>query len=165
MSVADTFAVLVTIVTVAFVAGALGLTLTYFNTAIQSADVDQQAKDVAESVSTQWPGAMDWIFVALAIGLPIVSMGLAYFIDTPPFFFYTIIGYLFMLVFAGWGLQSGYQDAVSTGGEFMLYITNNMPVTDWVLSNMGIYTMFIVLLIGAGTYIKRRGGYGYASEY
>lgn len=145
---------------VAFVVAVVvaGIVYQEFNTALQGSDLSQVAKDNADDLSTGWPGAMDWIFAALLIGLPLASMGLAYFNNIPSVFFYAILAMLFLMVFIGWGLQSAWENIIVSGDAFSIYAVNNLPITTYVMNNFGLYSLIVVAIIGFGTYVKMNSG-------
>lgn len=144
------------------VAGILGYTINEFNTHIQGEDVSSRAKTDIAALDNSWGGAMDWLFLALLIGLPLASMGLAYFNAVPSVFFYMTLAVLLLMVFVGWGLQDGYTELQGTGGALAGYIQAEMPITNFIMTNFGIYSLLVVLIIGYGTYVKStrtQGGY------
>lgn len=139
------------------VAAALGLMLSSFNAAVQgNADIDSRAKTDIGNLNQGWGGVMDWFLVALLIGLPLASMGLAHLNRVPAVFFYMVIAVLFLMVFVGWGLQGAFENIQASGGGFSAYLASDMPLTSFIMSNFGLYSLLIVLIIGYGTYAKSR---------
>lgn len=154
MSLWDSIGIVAAIMAFVIAVIVAGLVYQSFNTAIQASDVSQAAKDNAQALDTGWPGAMDWIFAALLFGLPLASMGLAYFNNIPSVFFYAVLAMLFLMVFIGWGLQSGYEQMVTNGGAFASYAVTKLPITDFVMKHFGFYALLVVAIIGFGTYVK-----------
>lgn len=159
-----TDSVVIIIGLIAFVIAAIsvGLIISAFNTSIQASDVPQVAKDNAASLDSNWGPGMDWLFAALLIGLPLVSMGLAHMNYIPSVFFYMILAFMLLMTIVAWGLQSGWESIISQGGIVASYAINQMPIANFVLSHLGIYTLLIITIIGYGTYVKQdQGGRGY----
>lgn len=123
-----------------------------------NADIPQVAQDGVNEIDTSWGPVMDWFFIALLFGLPIVSMGLAYFNNVPALFFYVVIAVMLLFVIIGWGLQGGWQNMIANGGTFANYVTTNMALTNFVMNNFGLYTILMIAIIGYGTYVKLGGG-------
>ena len=130
-----------------------------------SDDISQIAKDNAQTAADGWGSAMDWILVSVLLGMPLISMGLAYFNDIPPFFFYLSIGFALVMVIIGWALQDGLVSILNNSGIFGAYISQEMPITSYLMRNWGTYSILVLFIISIGTYIKQRGGRGYASPY
>lgn len=144
------------------VSATMGLMLQKFNTAIQINDIiDERSKTDIGNLDNAWGGSMDWFFIALLTGLPLASMALAHFNNIPSTYFYLLLGVLLLMVFIGWGLQGGYENLQAQGGDFANYLTDEMPLTNFILTNFGLYSVIIVLIIGYGTYVKQRQGVGF----
>lgn len=166
MSLSESLGILAIGVFLIILAATTGIIFDQLTGAISgSADISQVAKDNAQEASENWGGAMDWILLCMLIGMPLISMGLAYFNDVPPFFFYTTIGTSLVMVFIGWALQDGLIEILNNGGIIGSYILSQMPKTAYLMQNWGVYSVIVILLIGIGTYVKQRGGAGYGSPY
>jgi hypothetical protein len=154
MSLFDSFYIVGALFAFVIAAVAVGLVFQSFNNAVQTGDFAPVAKEVTGGLAGGWPGVVDWIFVALLIGLPLASMALAYFNNIPAIFFFGIIGVLFLMVFVGWGLQAGWEGIMADGGDFSIYVSSGLPMTNFILSNFGVYSLLVVAIIGFGTYVK-----------
>lgn len=166
LSFMDSFVVVITLVVFVILVGVTGLTFSYFNNALQGADVDQQAKDAAEDMDAAWPGAMQWIFAGLLFGLPLVSMALAHINPIPPVFFYASLGLMLLMLVFAYAFRTAYLNIIANGGEFAWYLVSRVPLIDWVMQNFLLYSLLVVAIIGYGTYVKLGGvGYGGGSGW
>lgn len=156
----DTLVIVSILFLFVIVSASLGLMYSKFSDAIQSSDVDDLSKETIGNFDSAWGGAMDWFFLALLIGLPLSAMALAQLNNIPSTYFYLVIGVLLLMVFIGWGLQGGYESIQAQDTDFSNYLANEMPVMNWIMSNFGLYSILIVLIIGWGTYVKQRNGGG-----
>jgi len=157
----DSIVIIIALFVFVIAAVTLGLIFQGFNDAIQISNVDQQAKDSIGDIDNGWGKVMDWIFAALLFGLPLTSMGLAYFNRVPLTFFYVVIAVMVLMLFVGWAFQAGWEDLQANGGVFSAYAASQMPITNFVMLNFGIYALVAVALIGWGTYVKSQEGTGF----
>ena len=137
------------------------MVMSEFNTAIQDSDLNTEGKDNIASTASALPRVFDWMFALFAVGLPLVTMGLAYTTRVPSAFFWLSIGFLLLLVFVASGLQEGYESLAADAGTASTIST--IPITNWVMTNLLSYSIFVFFMIAWGTYIKfgRNSGGGY----
>jgi hypothetical protein len=157
MSMSDAFFIVVALVSVVIVMIATGIVFEKFNGAISASDVSQVAKDNVAHIDSQWPGAMDWLFASILFGLPLVSMALAHFNSIPSIFFYLTLALLFLMAFVSYAFQGAWESLRMGGTDFSVYAVSRMPITDFVMSNFGLYGLLIIAIIGYGTYVKLGG--------
>lgn len=157
-SLFDSFWIVSALLAFVVAAVAVGLVFEAFNSAVQAGDFPDVAKTSVSGFDTALPGVFDWLFVALLFGLPLVSMGLAWFNNIPLVFFYVVLAVLLLMVFIGWGLQSGWESIIAGGSTFALYVTTRMPLTSFVMNNFGFYSLVVVAVIAFGTYVKHGQG-------
>lgn len=137
------------------------LLVSNINTAFASADVDQVGKNVVSGWDSQLPSIVDWFFGLLFIGLPLIALGLAFVNFIPSFFFWVAMLVSAVITVLGFALQTAYEAVVSSAA--MADVASRIPVTNFFMDNMGIYAIFVWLLIAIGTYVKtnQSGGMGY----
>lgn len=135
----------------------IGAILTPINNAFQAADVDASGKAVVNDFNSSTPGIFDWILANLFIGLPLVSLGLAYINRIPNIFFFVMIAITFMFGAVGM-VVSVMWDSV-TDNILLGDAAANMPITDFIMGNYGIYFLVSIALIGIGTYVRTRSSY------
>lgn len=153
----DSFFIVTALVVFVVAAVSVGLILNAFNTAIASdTTISQTARNGADSMDNAWGSVMDWFLAALLFGLPLVSMGLAHTNVVPNLFFYVTLAVLLLMVFVGWGLQAGFESIIANGGAFASYLATSMPISNYVMTHFGIYSVIVVAIIGYGTYAKAR---------
>lgn len=160
----DTMLVVMVVMVVAITAISLGIASNAINDAFQTDNnIPTVAKTSMGNMSSNWGGVFDWIIAAIIIGMPLVSMGLAYFNNVPSIFFWLTIPLLLLMVFVGWGIAASWSTVLVDGGTFAAYAVSDMPITNFILSNFGYYAVLIVLIIAFGTYVKlgQGGAYGY----
>lgn len=152
----DSFFIVTALLVFIIAAVTVGLIWGAFNNALQTSDVAQQAKDGVSSINNAWGPTMDWFFAALLFGLPLASMGLAYFNKVPAVFFYLVIGVMLLMLFVGAGIQQGWVDIQAGNTAFSTYAANNMPIANFILTHFIMYGVLVVAIIGWGTYVKTR---------
>jgi hypothetical protein len=157
MSLFDSFVIIGSVITFLIVAVLLGLTLSAFNLSLDASDLPEEAKEMAGVMDANWAGGVQWIFVGLLVGLPLLSMVLAHINSIPSVFFFISLGFLFLMTIVGWAFRAAWLNVKAGGGDFAFYVVDRMQLVDFVMSNFGVYTLFIILLIGYGTYVKLGG--------
>lgn len=170
MSMFDVFVVVVSVFLFALAAAVLGIMVSGVDAAFSGLDPATpgytEATTITGTLDTNWGPTVDWLVICLAFGLPLISAVLAWMNNIPNIFFFLSIGLLFVLVFIGWGLQWGAEGLFVTGNAVGSYISAYMPMSYWVLSNYGLYSVFAFLIIGFGTYVRfGRGGGGFSSGF
>lgn len=114
---------------------------------------------IAEQTNEDAGWVFDFIFAMLFISLPIASMILAFFNDIPSFFFWGSLGIVFLVIIFGGAFAEAWSSA-GTDPVFGLQV-QRMPITDIIMSNFGIYALFVVVIILAGTFVKTRSYGGF----
>jgi hypothetical protein len=132
------------------------LFLNSLNSAIQSSDVGSTAKQILQTGADDFPAMFDFWFAIMFIGLPAISGVLAYFNNIHPAFFWLSLTLAIAIVFIGKAFQLIWQAFVSDAT--IASVAQTLPIANLVLSNYGLYSFFIFIIIASGTFIKLRGG-------
>lgn len=132
------------------------LFLNSFNAAIQASDVGNTAKEILQTGVDDFPAMFDFWFAVLFIGLPMISAILAYFNNIHAVFFWLSLMLAFAIILIGKAFQLVWEAFISDAT--ITSVAQSLPITNWVLSNYGLYSFFVFIVIAAGTFIKLRGG-------
>jgi hypothetical protein len=112
----------------------------------------QQGKDIAVYTNDNVDWVLDFLFAMLFISLPIASMILAFFNNIPSFFFFGSLGLVLLVVIIGGAFGEAWISS-SADSNFGIQAVR-MPITNIILSNFGLYSLFIMVIILVGTYVK-----------
>lgn len=124
---------------------------------------DSSLPDLTKTVMSRGTSTSAWVFdfwfIVLFVGLPLISMALAYFVNIPPVFFWIGVLLNIVLLLVAKALSTIW---VSMMSDTLISTAQSMPIMNYVMSNYQIYMLFVFLLIAAGTYMKTRnsGVYG-----
>jgi len=152
----DGLFVVITLLFIVIVAVILGIILDQYNTAFQAGvDIPDSAKKVVTTGEGIFPSIMDWLIPLFLFGLPLISLGLAYINNIPPSFFWIAIGVLGIMALLGFALSDLYNNA-NEDSVFNVQ-SARMPITNWVFTNYGFYSLFAFFVIAFGTFVKLRG--------
>lgn len=110
------------------------------------------AAHIMDTAATQYPDMMDFWFVMLFIGAPLVAAVLAYFNNIHPFFFWISLLFTLFLVIFGKALQMVWESVLSDAT--LEAAATAMPMMNYILTNYGFYSFIVVVLITIGTFIK-----------
>jgi len=116
--------------------------------------VTQRGRSIATSVNTDIDWVLDFILAMLLIALPVGSMILAFFNNIPPFFFFASLGVILLIVVFGAALAEGWENSNKDNNFFTQ--SQRMPITDFIMINYAMYSLFVITIILGGTYIKIR---------
>jgi hypothetical protein len=121
-------------------------------------DISTESKTMLQNVDNDLPGVVDLILVIIIVGLPLVSMVLAFFNNIHPVFFYVSISVLVLIVFAG----IVYHDAWERfDGTIIGEVYDGMPMTKFFMDYFGIYSLLVGVMIIIGLYMKTQAQQGY----
>lgn len=148
----DSLLVGAAVVVVAFALVLTMAVITPINNAFQDANIDNSGKEVVAGWNSALPSSFDWILAVLFIGLPLIAFGLAYVNFIPRVFFFVFIGLLFVMALIG-GVVSTMWGSVLTA-DIMSDAAATMPITNFIMTNYGVYFLITVFLISIGTYVK-----------
>lgn len=156
-SILDSIIIILVIVAVA-ITGLLtvAFTKTIGNAFDESEDIPDYAKELSNSVTNQTPGIIDFIAVILIIGLPLISMALAFFVDTHPIIFWASLGLIILILILAGGFSVAWGSL--TDNNLFGEAAYDMPMTNWIMNHYVIYALFVVGLIIFGTFVKARSG-------
>jgi len=76
--------------------------------------------------------------------------------NIPSFFFVGSLGLVLLVVVLG-GAFSDSWNSMATDGVMGVQVAR-LPITDIIMSHFGLYSLFVVMIILAGTYIKSTSG-------
>lgn len=142
------------------VAAVLGV---LFMTNVQSAlapalSVSPEAVAVTGNFSSFLPNFFSWMFGILFVAVPLIGLGLALTVVVDVFWWWIYaVSSVVVLVF---GFMFGRLWGYFTAPELISDAVSLMPLVDWVFSNYAAYSVFVLFVIGAGTYVKRGFGGG-----
>lgn len=98
------------------------------------------------------PNFFSWVFTIVFVSLPLIGLGLAFLVPID-FFWWWVFAAMSVLILAfGWMLDSlwGWLMAV----DLMADAASQITVLDFILGNYALYTVFVLAVIGIGTYYK-----------
>lgn len=156
----DGVGILVTIFTIGILCFVGVLFINELNDGISgTTGLPSEATDMTADLDTNIGWVLDFFVVMMFLALPIVSMLLAFFNNIHPLFFWASLGITMLLVIIG----SAFGDSfVSITSDATLgAVSAQMPMSTLLFNNFGMYSLFVVLLIAAGVFMKARSGLGY----
>ena len=134
----------------------VGKTFTEINTAITGDEsLSESARNVSNNLHEQYSGIMDNSFLVVLTLLFILGMIAAYSASGNPFFLVVLLIIMIIIVVAGMLLSNVYED-LTKDGDFGV-VSNDYPVTDWVLSNYGLVSLLMVSAMLITLFIRNRG--------
>lgn len=110
-------------------------------------------------IDTNTPWVFDFIIIMMMFGLPLLSMILAFFNNISPFFFFASIGLtMLFLVVSSWmgDVWTSFTNDADMGST-----QYELPMTDFVMDNFSLYTMYCVTMIVVGVFLKNQNSAGY----
>jgi hypothetical protein len=113
------------------------------------------AQQIINTLANNYPPMMDFWFVCLFVGAPLVAAVLAYFNNIHPFFFWISLLFTLFLVVFGKALQLAWTSLMSDAT--LEAAASAMPMMNAIMSNYGFYSFLVVILISIGTFIKIGG--------
>lgn len=125
------------------------------NSIFQGIEGFPAATFIMSTVATNYPSMMDFWFICLFVGAPLVAAVLAYFNNIHPFFFWISLLFSLFLVVFGKALQLAWNSFLTD--DVIATTASSMPMMNAVLSNYGFYTFLVVIIISIGTFIKLGG--------
>lgn len=148
------------IITFLFILGITSIVGVFFmnalNTAIQDdTTIGSDQKNMMATAAAAYPGVIQFWFILFFVGLPLISAALAYFNYVHPVFFWISLLLVFFAVLVGSGLSELWA-SLADDADFGS-VQAQMPIMNYVLSNYGLYSFFIFVVISAGTFVKLRG--------
>ena len=88
-----------------------------------------------------------------------MSMLLAFFNNIHPLFFWASLGLTMLMVIIGSAFGDSFT-SIANDTSF-LGVTAQMPYSTIIFSHFGMYSLFVVLVIAAGVFVKSRSQAGY----
>jgi hypothetical protein len=122
----------------------------------QSNSIPTDAKELSNSVNQQTPGIIDFAFAMLFIGLPLLGMALAFFVDTHPIIFWASLGLVLLLVILAAGFSVAWEALTQEG--FLSEAAHKLPITNFIMNNFGVYAFLVFCIMAFGTFVKSRSG-------
>lgn len=148
------------IISILFIMGVLFVIALLFLSNIDAAMQDQpdlNARRMATTMNEDAAWALDFIFIMALFAFPLGSMILAFMNNIPPFFFFASLGVLLLVVIIGGAFADSWTTA-NTDTIFRVQ-SERMPMSFFVLSHFGVYALFVIIIISAGTYVKLKNSY------
>lgn len=130
------------------------------NTALQNSTIAPEAKEATQNITDDLPGAADFVLIIILFGLPMMTVVLSFFNDIHPLFFYVSIAVLILIVMAGYAYKILWESLTSTS---LGATASSLPMTNFVLSNYGLYSLLVGVMVIIGLYVKLQGQPGYST--
>jgi hypothetical protein len=110
------------------------------------------------------PSFFSWVFAIVFISLPLIGLGLAFLVPIDSFWYWIYAALSIVILGIGWMFDSLWgwflQPAMVSDAA------SQIVVLDFILGNYLLYSIFVLAIIGMGTYYKgsgvSAGGYGRA---
>lgn len=157
----DSVGIIVTVFTIAIlcVVGVLFVQKLYVGIT-STTGLPSTATNMVTDMNTDIGWVLDFFIAMLFIAMPIGSMLLAFFNNIHPLFFWASIGVTMLVIIIG----SAFGDAFVSfmNSDTITGATSEMPITTTIFNHFAMYSLFVVLIIAAGVFVKSRqiGGYG-----
>ena len=130
--------------------------LSIFNSSFQAdSNIPQAAKNISSLGITEYSNLGDGFMALILIGIPLIAAGLIYYLDSESIFFW-ILGSLLAVFVIGGAVFGWLWEKFTTNTILETYVTQ-MPITNYVLSNFAMYSLFITVILMAGLFFKWRG--------
>ncbi len=113
-----------------------------------------EAQGVTNEFNTFLPGFFSWVFTIVFASLPLMGLGLAFLVRIDVFWWWVYSALAIVILAVGWMFQSlwGWFTDVQLVGDAASQITT----LAFVFDNYGLYAVFMLALIGFGTYYGKQ---------
>jgi hypothetical protein len=156
----DSFAIIITIFTIGILCFIGVLFVNQFTDGITgTTGLPTEATAIATSVDDDIGWVLDFFVMMMLMAMPIGSMLLAFFNNIHPLFFWASIGLTMLVVIVGAAFGDAFTAMINT--DTFSGVVGQLPMSTWVFNNFGMYSLFVVLIIAAGVFVKSRSG-GYS---
>lgn len=157
----DGFGIIITVFIVG-IAGLIGITFItgFANGIISTPNMPPVATSMTNNLSGNVGWVLDFFILMLFIAMPLTSMILAFFNNVHPFFFWSSIGVVMLLVILGGTFSDSWIQTINDPN--LSAASAQLPMSNFIFSNYAIYAFFVVLIISGGIFIKAKnngGGY------
>lgn len=159
-NVMDAIGIIILIFSVGLLCWVGVLFINGFNDGIQATTgLPSAATTMSAGVDTNIGWVLDFFVLMMFLALPIVSMLLAFFNNIHPLFFWASLGVTMLVVIVG----SAFGDAFMSVANDSTFagVATQMPYSTLLFNHFGMYSLFVVLIIGAGVFVKSRSALGY----
>lgn len=160
-NVMDSIGIIITVFTVAILClvGVLFIQKLY-DGITGTAGLPSTATNMVTDMNTDIGWVLDFFIAMLFISMPIASMLLAFFNNIHPLFFWASLGLTMLVVILGAAFGDAFVSVMNS--DTISSASSEMPITTTIFSHFGMYSLFVVLVIAAGVFVKSRqiGGYG-----
>lgn len=125
-----------------------------------STNIPTEATGMVTTLNNDIGWVLDFFILMMFVAMPIASMLLAFFNNIHPLFFWASIGVTMLVVIIGSAFGDSFVSIMNSGS--LTTAASELPMSTMIFSHFGVYSLFVILLIGAGVFVKSRqssGGY------
>ena len=127
-------------------------------TALPNSSITNTALVINNNIDNSSGTVLDFFIIMLMFSMPLISMILAFFNDVHPILLWASIGLSLVIVIAASWIAIMYGAFVA--GTLSI-TTSYLPMTNFMMNNFIIYSLYCIVVILAGTFIKTRNPQGY----
>lgn len=102
------------------------------------------------------PSFFSWVFAIVFISLPLIGLGLAFLVPIDTFWYWIYAALSVVILAIGWMFDSLWGWFLQP--EMIGDAASQIVVLDFILGNYLLYSIFVLAIIGMGTYYKGSGG-------
>lgn len=154
-SIGDIITILMSAFFIGVVFIIIALALYHIKEAFVSADIPVEAKTLITQGESGYANILDSLLAFFFIGMPLIAGTLAFFLQTSMLFFWLVIAFSFFYILLGAVLSYLWHVSIVESGAFAMILAK-MPISEWVFGNFALYSLFVVAIIVAGTFLKFR---------
>lgn len=161
-NVLDAYTIIVVLFSMVFTMIVLGVVINATANSLNADDdIPTEAKTIITHVDDRFLPMMDFWGVLFLVGFPLISAIFAYFNNIHPLFFWASLGFVILIVLMGASINVFWEEL--SQDSLILQSIDQMPMTDFVFSNYGLYSFFVFVIVASGTFVKlRQTGGGFA---
>jgi hypothetical protein len=148
----------ITIIVAVFMLALVGVLCYYLLDQVQQAlSVDPNTGDTANGILNwgvaKYPGIIDGLVALFIIGLPLVSAGLAYYLEVSSIFMWLMLGVVILFIIFGAILSNMWDSIMTSNPTFQGYMIK-FALTNFIMSNYAMYALFATILVMGGIFLK-----------
>lgn len=116
----------------------------------------EEAQNVFTNFNSFLPNFFSWVFTIIFVSLPLIGLGLAFLVPVNVFWWWVFTAMSVLILGFGWMLESFWGWLM--GVDLLADAASQITALDFILGNYAVYTVFVLAVIGVGTYYKNSGG-------
>lgn len=125
-----------------------------------STGIPATATNMVTDMNTDVGWVLDFFILMMLLAMPVASMLLAFFNNIHPLFFWASIGITMLVIIIGSAFGDAFVGVMNSDG--LSAGTAVLPMSSFIFSHFGMYSLFVILLIAAGVFVKSKSAGGYA---